>query len=136
MRASCVGWWVCVALAGALVHGTALASTPNSTNSPDVAASPDGVGVSVDAATATASQVRAQQVAIEQAHEARLRGCWQRFAVNDCLRDARRSRKAALAPWRAQELRLNAQARAQALAEREQRVQPVATPPAPPAVQP
>jgi hypothetical protein len=48
--------------------------------------------------------------------------CWQKFAVNDCLIEARRIRRQALQPIRQQELVLNAQERAWRTSEREQRL--------------
>jgi DhnA family fructose-bisphosphate aldolase class Ia len=65
---------------------------------------------------------RERQV-IEQAHELRMRECWQRFVVNACLQEVRRSRHAALAPIRAQELELNAQDRAWRSQQRDERLQ-------------
>ncbi len=67
-------------------------------------------------------RLQAQRTHIEQAHDARMRECWQRFAVNDCLRDVRRSRRAALDPLRARELELNAQERAWRTLQREERL--------------
>jgi small-conductance mechanosensitive channel len=67
-------------------------------------------------------QLQAQRNDVEQAHELRSRECWQRFAVNDCLRDVRRSRRAALGPLRARELELNAQERAWQTFQREERL--------------
>ncbi len=63
-----------------------------------------------------------QRQAIEEQHEARLRACWQRFAVNDCLREARRSRHAALDPLRPKELELNAQEREWRTRQRDERL--------------
>jgi hypothetical protein len=48
--------------------------------------------------------------------------CWQKFAVNACLSQARRVRRQALEPIRQQELVLNAQERDWRTAEREQRL--------------
>ena len=67
-------------------------------------------------------QLQAQRNAVEQAHDLRSRECWQRFAVNDCLREVRRSRRAALDPLRARELELNAQERAWQTFQREERL--------------
>lgn len=67
-------------------------------------------------------QLQAQRNDVEQAHELRSRECWQRFAVNDCLREVRRSRRAALDPLRARELELNAQERAWQTFQREERL--------------
>lgn len=60
--------------------------------------------------------------AIEALHDERQRACWQRFAVNDCLREVRRSRHAALDPLRSLELELNEQERAWRSLQREQRL--------------
>jgi hypothetical protein len=49
--------------------------------------------------------------------------CWHRFAVNDCLRDARRQRRAKLAPVTKTELAVNA---AQRDYETRQRLQEIA----------
>jgi len=68
-------------------------------------------------------RLQSERAQLEQAHEARLRECWQRFAVNTCLREVRRSRYAALDPIRAQELALNAEERALRAQQREERLQ-------------
>ncbi len=44
-------------------------------------------------------------------YEEQAKACWQKFAVNDCLRDARRVRRASLEPLRQKDLLLNAQER-------------------------
>lgn len=51
------------------------------------------------------------------------RGCYQRFAVNDCLREARRQQREALAVLRREEIALNAEERRRREAERVQRLQ-------------
>ena len=68
------------------------------------------------------AQLQAERQGIEQAHDARVHECWQRFAVNDCLREVRRSRRAQLDPIRARELELNAQERAWRTQQREERL--------------
>lgn len=68
------------------------------------------------------AQLQAQRQDIEQAHTARNRECWQRFAVNACLGEERRSRRDALAPIRARELALNAQERAWRTRQRDERL--------------
>ncbi len=68
-------------------------------------------------------QLEAEREQTEQAHDVRARECWQRFAVNDCLREVRRSRRAALDPIRARELELNAEERAWRTRQREERLQ-------------
>lgn len=58
------------------------------------------------------AQLQAERQNIEQTHQARNRECWQRFVVNACLSEVRRSRRAALDPIRARELALNVEERA------------------------
>lgn len=69
------------------------------------------------------AQLQTERLAIEQAHTQQTQACWQRFAVNDCLSQVRRSRRTALEPIRAQELALNAQERAVRTRERDARLQ-------------
>lgn len=71
---------------------------------------------------AAREQLQQQRQAIEQLHEERRRDCWQRFAVNDCLREVRRSRYAALDPLRPRELELNAQEREWRSRQRDERL--------------
>lgn len=72
--------------------------------------------------SAARQQLKLQRQAIEQQYEAQQRACWQRFAVNDCLREARRSRHAALDPLRTQDLQLNAQERDWRSRQRDERL--------------
>jgi hypothetical protein len=65
----------------------------------------------------------AQRSAIAQAEESQQAACWQKFAVNACLSDARRARRQALEPLRQQELILNAQERLWRGEQRERRLQ-------------
>ena len=67
-------------------------------------------------------RLQQQRQAIEQADLERKRACWHRFAVNDCLREVRRQRYAALDPVRSRELELNAQERAWRTQERDARL--------------
>ena len=67
-------------------------------------------------------RLQRERAAIEEVHQARQRDCWQRFAVNECLREVRRSRHAALDPLRQQELQLNAQERAWRVQQHEDRL--------------
>lgn len=67
-------------------------------------------------------RLQTERDAVEQAHEGLKRECWQRFAVNDCLREVRRKRHAALDPLRAQELELNVQERAWRTQQRDERL--------------
>lgn len=68
------------------------------------------------------AQLQTERQSVEQAHRARQRDCWQHFAVNPCLSEVRRSRRAALDPIRARELALNAQERAWRTQQREARL--------------
>ena len=67
-------------------------------------------------------RLQAERDALEQRHEAWRRDCWQRFAVNDCLREVRRQYHAEVDPLRAQELTLNAEERAWRTLQREERL--------------
>lgn len=88
------------------------------------------VGVAAQPAPAGPAEVGKQQRQAERmriasaraAAEARYRdqerACWQRFAVNDCLRDAARERRAMLDRLRDEELVLNAREREARTTER------------------
>lgn len=65
-----------------------------------------------------ADRARIAEVLAEQE-----RRCYQRFAVNDCLREARRQQREALAVLRREEIALNAEDRRRREAERVQRLQ-------------
>jgi hypothetical protein len=67
--------------------------------------------------------LEAQRSAIVQAEQMQQAACWQKFAVNACLSEARLVRRRALAPLRQQELALNAQERSWRNAQRERRLQ-------------
>jgi hypothetical protein len=64
-----------------------------------------------------------QRSAIVQAEQMQQTACWQKFAVNACLSDARLTRRQALIPLRQQELALNAQERSWRNEQRERRLQ-------------
>jgi ketopantoate reductase len=64
-----------------------------------------------------------QRQSILATHEKQQQACWQKFAVNACLTEARRVRRQALEPIRQQELVLNAQERAWRTEQRERRLQ-------------
>ena len=87
-------------------------------NAQPVAAS-DGLPASIAEAR---ERLQGQRQAIESEHDERARACWQRFAVNDCLREVRRSRYAALDPLRPLELELNAQERDWRTRQRDERL--------------
>jgi hypothetical protein len=65
----------------------------------------------------------AQRRAIAQAEAAQQAVCWQKFAVNACLSEARSTRRQALEPLRQQELALNAQERLWRTEQRDKRLQ-------------
>jgi hypothetical protein len=58
------------------------------------------------------SALTARRSEITVTYDTQARDCWQKFAVNACLSDARRARRAAIEPIQQEELRLNAQERA------------------------
>lgn len=64
-----------------------------------------------------------QRDAIVRADQAQQLSCWQKFAVNACLIEARRVRRQALVPLDQQELVLNAQERQWRTEQREKRLQ-------------
>lgn len=65
----------------------------------------------------------AQRAQISATHNAQATACWQKFAVNACLSDARRARRAAIEPIQQEEIRLNAQERAWRTEQRNLRLQ-------------
>jgi hypothetical protein len=74
--------------------------------------------------------IRVQREAIAQdrqvvlsAYELAAKACWQKFAVNACLIDARKARRAALEPLRQQDLVLNTQERLWRTEQRDLRLQ-------------
>lgn len=64
-----------------------------------------------------------QRSAILQVEEVQQVACWQKFAVNVCLSEARRERRQALEPLRQQDLALNAQERQWRTEQRDKRLQ-------------
>ncbi|WP_295518697.1 hypothetical protein [Limnohabitans sp. Rim8] len=74
--------------------------------------------------------IRSQREAIAQDRQAVMhdyelsaKACWQKFAVNTCLGDARQARRAALEPLRQQDLVLNTQERLWRTEQRDLRLQ-------------
>ena len=55
--------------------------------------------------------VASQRAEVMAVYQEEAKACWQKFAVNACLSDARKTRRAALEPLRQQDLLLNAQER-------------------------
>jgi hypothetical protein len=76
-----------------------------------------------EAITRQRQALAAQRSAITQAETAQQAVCWQKFAVNACLSEARSTRRQALEPLRHQELALNAQERLWRTEQRERRLQ-------------
>lgn len=56
-------------------------------------------------------EIAKQREAVMAVYQDDAKACWQKFAVNACLSDARRKRREALEPLRQQDLLLNAQER-------------------------
>lgn len=88
-----------------------------------------GLSAQAQPQAGTPEALALQRQALQLAREAILAAyaqqqsaCWQKFAVNACLSEARRTRRQALEPIRQQELALNAQERAERTAAREQRL--------------
>jgi len=125
--------WVCWGAQAQMVQET---------SSPLVAPSADGVTTSMSPETPRSSQavnpkqddlpeaitrqrlaLAQQRNAIGQVETAQQAVCWQKFAVNACLSEARRARRQALEPLRQQELALNAQERLWRTEQRERRLQ-------------
>jgi hypothetical protein len=76
-----------------------------------------------EAITRQRQALAAQRIAIGQSEAAQQAVCWQKFAVNACLSEARRTRRQALEPLRQQELALNAQERLWRTEQRDKRLQ-------------
>ena len=72
--------------------------------------------------SAERERLQHEREAVGLRHDERMRECWQRFAVNNCLREVRRSRYAGLDPIRARELELNTQERAWRTRQRAERL--------------
>ena len=55
--------------------------------------------------------IASERAGVMAVYQEDAKACWQKFAVNACLSDARKNRRAALEPLRQQDLLLNAQER-------------------------
>jgi hypothetical protein len=75
------------------------------------------------------SRLAIERQRIEQAYAEQMKICWQRFAVNDCLRKVRIQQREALSPLRERELSLNARERALHSREREDRLRDASSQP-------
>ncbi len=67
--------------------------------------------------------VATQRAEVMAVYQEEAKACWQKFAVNACLSDARKTRHAALEPLRQQDLLLNAQERQWRTEQRDLRLQ-------------
>lgn len=67
--------------------------------------------------------IASQRAEVMAVYQEEARACWQKFAVNACLSDARQRRRAALEPLRQQDLLLNAQEREWRTEQRNVRLQ-------------
>ena len=76
------------------------------------------------------AQLTRQREQVQQDYERTAKACWQRFAVNDCLSQARLTRRAKTEPLRQRELELNALQRALREERRQLRLQDADAPPA------
>ena len=56
-------------------------------------------------------EIARQREAVMAVYHQEAKACWQKFAVNACLREARQNRREALEPLRQQDLRLNEEER-------------------------
>ena len=83
---------------------------------------PDATNPLQERLTAERARLQAERAQVEQNHEANLRACWQRFAVNDCLIRERRALRQAQAPLKARDLELADQERALREQQRLQRL--------------
>jgi len=68
-------------------------------------------------------QLQAQREVISQKYGQASKQCWQIFMVNDCLQQARLERRRELLPIEKQENALRAAKRAQAVADRQERLE-------------
>jgi hypothetical protein len=84
------------------------------------AQTPDEVPQAIEKERALLAEKRS---AVLTDFEARSQACWQRFAVNDCISQARRIRRTEMQPLRQAELLLNEQERQWRTQQRNERVQ-------------
>lgn len=68
-------------------------------------------------------EIALQRDAVMASYQQNMTACWQKFAVNDCLRQARQLRRSALEPLHQQDLRLNEQERLWRAEQRTQRLE-------------
>ena len=104
----------------------------NPTPAPTTAATEPAESPQADLPAAIAAQRQAlsvQREAIMASYEKQQRLCWQKFAVNACLIEARRMRRQGLDPIQQQELALNEQERAWRTEQRIIRLQGKQAPP-------
>ena len=66
--------------------------------------------------------ITSQRAEVMAVYQQEAKACWQKFAVNACLSEARKNRRAALEPLRRQDLLLNAQERQWRTEQRDERL--------------
>lgn len=103
-----------------------------------VAAAVLALPAAAEAPAAERARIAAERGKAEARYQDEERACWARFAVNDCLAEARARRRSALADLRRQEISLNDAERKQRAAQRlrsvEQRADRAPPPAAPPKI--
>lgn len=107
-----IGYALCWALFSAV--GVHAQNKENQTPANTLAATEFDVASHVDLPTAIAEQRKAlslQRDTVMATYEKQQKICWQKFAVNACLIEARRFRRQGLDPIQQQDLALNAQER-------------------------
>jgi|GEM_PF-1883347 len=110
-------------LAGVLLPVHAQSLLPVNPNGSDkTVASPDASAVPERIAQERHA-LSEQRALILKAYDNKTAACWDKFAVNACLLEARRARRQALDPLAQQELALNAQERAWRSEQRDLRLQ-------------
>ena len=68
-------------------------------------------------------ELASQRAEVMAVYQEQAKACWQKFAVNACLSEARKTRRAALEPLRQEDLQLNAQERQWRTEQRDLRLQ-------------
>mgnify|MGYP000087593416 FL=1 len=126
MTRLCFAWLrLCFGLALAIAWG-AWAQTPLTVGPSTAPDFESALAQAQDVPQAIDSQrqrLKSQREVVLAAYQKQQEACWQKFAVNACLTDARRARRQAIDPLRQQELALNAQERLWRTEQRQLRLQ-------------
>ena len=83
----------------------------------------DGVGGNPTRLDAERLRIAGERRSVEAEFAARRKACYQRFAVNDCLREARAQRRGQIAELRRQEVALNDAQRERKAAEQRRKIE-------------